>query len=351
VITVHCINHYLSMHFNQEMKIGFSVNLNIVVSNGLLILNINGPNSKYDLFYNKVLKFLKKIKLDSYVIKLLKKKIKQNLINIKKLNPWDYLSEKINEMFNPYEYSDQILLKEINNIKNNDIKKNIYNFFNLPVRNFTLGNLVEKDLDNLMKLDGESKIPELFKFNKIKSIRIKHPNRKEINNCIQVVYPIFKYSELNALLIFALQLIANQPFFYRLRTQEQLGYLVRFGKIKIRDSYYITQKIQSEKPLKYIKEKIDKFNEEFYDSLLKMDSNTWTNWKKTIRTELKKRDESTKQQFNKYLNEIVGGEYKFNRNELILHKLNELKLIDLQNLYKNKIYKTKKEIVLEIKGN
>ena len=37
---------------------------------------------------------------------------------------------------------------------------------------------------------------------------------------------------------------------------------------------------------------------------LKMDSNTWTNWKKTIRTELKKRDESTKQTFNKYLNEI-----------------------------------------------
>jgi len=351
VITVHCINHYLSMQFNQEMKIGFNVNLNIVISNGLLILNINGPNNKYDLFYNKVLKFLKNVKLDSYVIKLLKKKIKQNLINIDKLNPWEYMAEKINEMFNPYEYSDKVLLKEIDNIKINDIKKNIDNFFNLPVRQFILGNLEEKDLENLTKLDYESKIPKLFKFNKIKSMRIKHPNKKEINNCIQVVYPIFEYSELNALLIFALQLIANQPFFNRLRTQEQLGYLVRFGKIKIRDTYYITQKIQSEKPLKYIKEKIDIFNEEFYDSLLKMDSNTWTNWKKTIRTELKKRDESTKQKFNKYLNEIVTGEYIFNRNELILDKLNELKLVDLQKLYKNKIYKTKKEIILEIKGN
>jgi insulysin len=261
------------------------------------------------------------------------------------------MAEKINEMFNPYEYSDKVLLKEINNIKINDIKKNIDNFFDLPVRQFILGNLEEKDLEKFTKLDYESKIPELFKFNKIKSMRIKHPNKKEINNCIQVVYPIFEYSELNALLIFALQLIANQPFFNRLRTQEQLGYLVRFGKIKIRDTYYITQKIQSEKPLKYIKEKIDIFNEEFYDSLLKMDSNTWTNWKKTIRTELKKRDESTKQKFNKYLNEIVTGEYKFNRNELILDKLNELKLVDLQKLYKNKIYKTKKEIILEIKGN
>ena len=317
IITLHCINHYFSLNFNQEMKIGFNTSINIIVSYGLLVLNISGPNDKYDIFYNQVLSFLDKIKLESYVIKLLKKKIKQNLINIDKLNPWEFMSEKINELFNPYEYSHIELLKEIDKIKITDIKKNINNFLDLPLRVFTYGNILEKDMNKFNNYDTSLKIPDVFKFNQLKSFKIKHPNPKEINNCIQIVYPLFSYTKLNALIIFAIQLIANQPFFNRLRTQEQLGYLVRFTKIKVRDNYYITQKIQSEKSLKYIKEKIDSFNEDFYESLVKMDTNTWTNWKKTIRTELKKRDESTNQTFNKYFNEILNNEYQFNRNELI----------------------------------
>lgn len=351
IITLHCINHYFSLNFNQEMKIGFNTSINIIISNGLLVLNISGPNDKYDIFYNQVLSFLDKLKLESYVIKLLKKKIKQNLKNIDKLNPWEFISEKINELFNPYEYSHIELLKEIDNIKITDIKKNMNNFLNLPLRVFTYGNILEKDMKKFKNFDTSLKIPKIFKFNKLKSFKIKHPNSKEINNCIQIVYPLFKYTELNALIIFAIQLIASQPFFNRLRTQEQLGYLVRFSKIKVRDFYYITQKIQSEKSLKYIREKIDIFNEEFYDSLLKMDNNTWTNWKKTIRTELKKRDESTKQTFNKYLSEILSGEYEFNRNELILQKLNKLKLTDIQKIYKNNILKNKEKIILEIMGH
>ena len=82
-----------------------------------------------------------------------------------------------------------------------------------------------------------------------------------------------------------------------------------------------------------------------------MDSNTWTNWKKTIRKELKRRDESTYQSFNKFYSEIVSGDYEFKRNELILDKLNDLKLVDLQDLFKNKIYKSKNSIILQIEGN
>ena len=185
----------------------------------------------------------------------------------------------------------------------------------------------------------------------MKSFKIKHPNKKEKNNCIQILYPIFKYSELNALLVFALKLIADQPFFNKLRTQEQLGYLVRFGKIKVRDTYYISEKIQSDKNLNYIKEKIDIFNKEFNQTLLNMDTNTWTNWKKTIKKELKRRDESTYQSFSKFYTEIISDDYKFNRNELILKKLNELKLVDLQNVFKNKIYKSKNKLILQIEGN
>ena len=130
-----------------------------------------------------------------------------------------------------------------------------------------------------------------------------------------------------------------------------MGYLVRFGKIKVRDTYYISEKIQSDKDLNYIKEKIDIFNKEFNETLLNMDTNTWTNWKKTIKKELKKRDESTYQSFSKFYTEIISDDYKFNRNDLILGKLNELKLVDLQNLFKNKIYKSKNKMILQIEGN
>jgi insulysin len=353
IITVHCINHYLSMNFNQEMNINFDTSISILVSNGLLVLSINGPNDKYDIFYNNVLSFIKNLKLESYVIKLLKKKIKQNLVNIKKLNPWEYMSEKVNEKFNPYEYSDSVLLENIDNINVSEIKKNMSDFLNIPVRKLIYGNILEDNLKKLNNIsdEGNSKIPGKFKFNTIKSFKIKHPNKKEKNNCIQILYPIFKYSELNALLVFALKLVADQPFFNKLRTQEQLGYLVRFGKIKVRDTYYISEKIQSDKDLNYIKEKIDIFNKEFNETLLNMDTNTWTNWKKTIKKELKKRDESTYQSFSKFYTEIISDDYKFNRNDLILGKLNELKLVDLQNLFKNKIYKSKNKMILQIEGN
>ena len=85
---------------------------------------------------------------------------------------------------------------------------------------------------------------------------------------------------------YLLKTIISQPFYDKLRTKEQLGYLVNFGIKIIGDKVYISQKIQSEFDVKVIIKKINSFNKIFFDKIKNMSSEDWKNWKNIVKEEL-----------------------------------------------------------------
>lgn len=350
LIIIECINYYFNIYFNQEFKIEFSCSLNINLSHGILNLYITGLNDKFNIFATKVFDLIKTIKFDKFVIESVIDKIEENILNFNKKSPWNYIDEIINENYNPYNYTSKKLLNALKKIKLDDIKN--YDIFDKsPLEIFIYGNYNKKNIPKftMFKKNINKNIPKLFNYNKLKSKSVKHPNRKEKNKCIKIMYPLFKFSLTNCLIIRFIYEMTNQPFFNKLRTKDQLGYLVRFQYTKLRNEYFVVQKIQSDKKLDFVEERINLFNMEFYDYLLKITNNEWTNWKKTIIKDLKQNEESSYQLFSMYNNELLNQTKMFQKKELLIKEINKIKLKDIQKIYKNKILNSKDKLIFKIK--
>ena len=165
----------------------------------------------------------------------------------------------------------------------------------------------------------------------IKSNIWNHPNKKENENCISVNYLIGKFLPEKNILLILLTSIMEQPFFYELRTKQQCGYLVSIYSNKIGENYYITQKIQSSKTTDDLEKRIIKFNKDFKNQLKNIDLNRW---KDTVKKNLESPNQNTYEAFSENYNEILLKQYLFNRLELLVNKLEKVKLQDLINFYK-----------------
>ena len=184
---------------------------------------------------------------------------------------------------------------------------------------------------------------------------MKHPNKKEKNNCVKILYPCGKFNYKDYIRIIILISILDQPFYSNLRTKEQLGYLVSSSFFKLGDDisnkYYIYQKIQSDKDLNIVIKKIKKFNLEFYEFLKNLNEKNWNNWKKIIKKKLKERDNSTEERYFRFIPQLNSREYNFNRNKILIKQIKNVDSKSIINFYKNRILNSKKIVTLKIIGN
>jgi len=341
-LTASIINYYLSRQFSFLHDIGYNINLFLNITSGCLHLNISGFNDKIDTIFDNVITFIKKINVEEIIFSSKVKSIKDRLMNIDKLSSWEYLSVKLIEQVNDFDYNKDMLLKELKNINVDDIQNSVKKIFKGSLTTFFYGNIkldnmpdVEKHFNKNINLSNEN----LYEFNKPKTIQIKHPNKEEKNNTLQLIYYCGKYTPKLAIKQLMLNMIMRQPFYDKLRTKDQLGYRVASYMNTSRKQMYFNQKIQSEKTIKFINERIDIFNNEFNKLLNDMDNNTWINWKNTLRKELEQKEENTSELFNKYNIEILIRDFMFNREFLLLNKLDELTKDDIVKHYNKFINK------------
>jgi secreted Zn-dependent insulinase-like peptidase len=120
--------------------------------------------------------------------------------------------------------------------------------------------------------------------------------------------------------------ILRQSFFDNLRTKNQLGYLVSMGSTNIRNYNFIVQKIQSDKPIEFIEEKIRDFNKTIKKQIQEAEFEKFV---ATLKNELEEPEYSLEEKIDKYLPEISLREYLFNRDELLLDQLKKITRQDL----------------------
>jgi len=141
--------------------------------------------------------------------------------------------------------------------------------------------------------------------------------------------------------------ILSQPFFDELRTKNQLGYLVRMGQTNVRDEHYIIQKIQSEKPIEIVEEKINTFNKNITKIL---ESADFDKFMETLKAQLKESDYSLDEKFLRYYPEISLRQYLFNRNDILLENLDKVTKEDLIKFVK-KFINSENKIKIIVSGN
>ena len=350
LILIHCINHYISRNYNQEFKIGFNIFLNLNINSSYVTLGIQGFNDKFNLIFDNVINFINNLHIESYVFKSLIKSLKDGFYNYKKLSAWEYIEEKIGEQINKYNYEVEDLLKELKLIKLDDVRKIKDNLFSGKLTVFYYGNIKKEKLPNIdiFNKNLKKKEKKLFNFNIPKSITYNHPNKRERNNCINILYPCFEKNTKNHIKILFISKMISQPFYNEMRTKEKLGYRVNCSNRLVRNYFYMYEKIESSKSIDYILDKLSNFRKFFYETLLNMDTNTWKNWIKTIKQNLEEREESTSELFSNYYSEILIKEYKFKYDKMLLKELPNIKLKDIQKFYKKYILNNKKKIEIKL---
>ena len=330
---------YKSLYF-FDINVDYDINYNNI---NIYIKTINDID-KTKIFINEILNILLNIKKYNISHKFIKNTIKSVYNNIKNknlLNPNEYFLFIINSK---YKITD--LLKQIKLIQNYEILNFIYDIFiDTSLITFVYGNININDCKLFHKINYLYKNHQYndIKQNLLNNMIIKHPNKLEKLNTINYLYYIGTFNPRTIAIVDILKTILSDIYFDTLRTKEQLGYDLRYTSFNLNDQYYILEQVQSDKSVKYVKNKIDTFNKKIYKYI--NDANL-DNIKKNIKLSYDTDDKNLDDNYNKYLYEILYHKYLFNRKELIKIQFDTILKDDLI-LFLNNL--TKKEII--ISGN
>jgi secreted Zn-dependent insulinase-like peptidase len=291
--------------------------------------------------------------------RLLIKKYTNNLIisyremfeNTKYLNPTEFSSYLVNSMIIDTEYSYTELLEEINNITYNDIKYHISHLLDCTsVTSLTYGNIEVSNLINLFTPFTKHfyNFPYVLpNIRPIYDIEISHPNLKEKSHCINYYFSVGKFLPISYATILLLSKILSEIFFDSLRTQQQLGYIVKFFIATYRDEYYICEKVQSSYTPSFVCEKIDEFNTSINKLINEADLEKF---KEVTKQELIEKDSSLEEKINRYKPEIALRTYLFNRNILVRDQVDKITKTSIKE-FVDKLFQHSNRKVVIINGN
>jgi len=281
---------------------------------------------------------------DNYIENLILS-FKESYYNINYLNSWEYSSFFVKNIVFDTEFSPNDIINSLQKINHLEIKNYIKDIFN----NSALTSLIYGNLDYNKFNKILSKFSKFFKTNmyqlpltkQLLNTTINHPNINETSNCVSYYYYIGKFNPKDFILLNLSINILAQSFFDKLRTKHQLGYLVKMGISNFRDDYYIIQKIQSNKPIHFIEDKINKFNNKIKNIISLSDFN---NFIETFKNQLNEPDNTLEEKFYRYKPEISLRQFLFNRNQILLDylpKISKSDIIDFSTQFINDSNKIK----------
>jgi secreted Zn-dependent insulinase-like peptidase len=220
------------------------------------------------------------------------------------------------------EYPINQLLSALDTITYSDIHNHILQLFDkTALTTFIYGNISQDNIKKLFNTNKHSPLSSLFSNNiyplaptkKITQLSIKHPNKNEKSNLISYYYKIGTFTPKYFAILLLLYKIIRQHFFDILRSEKQLGYLVRLVIHNQGDEYYIAQKIQSGKSVKLVMNEIDTFNKNIQTYIK---NSEFKKFMETVIMELNEPEYNIDDKINKYLPEIIKRTYLCNRTQL-----------------------------------
>ena len=281
-----------------------------------ILLNI----SKYNIISDKYIKYL----LKSYY---------NNYKNIKNLSPYE-----LNYYYMNNEYNYINIIKTIKTIKINEIYEFINNMFiDTSLTSYIFGNINKKDCLLFSKFNNlfSNKHFNNKNMKLLENYNIKHPNKKEKSHCVIYSFYIGKYNPRDIVIFNLIKNILSTKFYDELRTKQQLGYIVNLSIYRKDNDYYILETVQSSKDIKFIKNKINKFN----DNILNIINNSdIEKYRDTLKKQIEAPEESMDDLYYDNLHEIIRNRFLFNINELLLKQLETINKDDIINsltIFKN----------------
>lgn len=331
---LYVLSYQIKEKFYDALLLGYSISITPNSSKNLLLLNVSGYNSKVNDLIKDILENIKELpNLEKY-INLVNIEYKQILEKYKTKSPFHLITDLFKNEILPNYKTDSELLE---NYQELSIKK-YYNLINKILegnKNFYLyGNYKKKLLskNNFNLVIKPNKIPN--------NLEMKHPNPKEKNRGIIKFYNLGKYQVRTQVLIKLINSKMSDDFFDILRTNHQVGYLVKQYYRNLNNELYLCQHIQTQKDLSQVEELIDNFNKDFIINFSKLTDLEFNEIKENVKKDILKPNENMEEQYYDDLDEILTNKLLFNRKELLAKEIDKIKFDELMEFLKKILTKS-----------
>jgi insulysin len=348
-----CLSFYLNQELFNILTLKFHISIIPRSIYNCVIFQYRCPSDpiKFNQFINKTIELIKTATIPSKVVQSKMENLKEELLNINKKNPWEYITYYHNKINQSNEYLHTKLLKTLETITEQQVINFINNIFeDCSLTMFFYGNLTYDQMPSNPIINKLIFYPQpIFpKINFNENITISHPNPNEKNNCVCFYFYVGPFAPIKWLHLFFVHLILENIFFDQLRTKKQLGYLVRLSLINMGDNYYMTQKIQSGRSCKEIIVEIDKFNNNIIKTV--NDCNL-DEWKISAKNYLKEKENSNNDFYTNFFSEIISRKYLFHRKKIVSTQIKNISKESIIEFINEYIFNNKYKSIICIKGN
>jgi insulysin len=258
-----------------------------------------------------------------------------------------------NDMLNSLQYIEYKHMINMNKFFNKNTKLKVYIHGNIETDKINKINILVKKLYSVNPCSYNSDLI----FNKNINMRKLSDSPSEKNNAICFYYKIgscvptrqnFDWCY-NQLIIDLINMTVREAFYDKLRTKEQLGYVVkgiikRFGTEDNKNIYYCFKIQSNHKNNDYLENRINDFIKNF-DLSKELDDEIFINNKMALENILLDPDKTMLQNASRYFDSIISPEEIYDIEKILVEKLKDITKKDVLSFYENKIKNAKPDII------
>ncbi|ODV92635.1 hypothetical protein CANCADRAFT_56288 [Tortispora caseinolytica NRRL Y-17796] len=316
-----------------------------------MVLSISGYNDKLHVLLEKILQEIVAFTVKPDIFKVVKQKLTQKFANFGYNAPYTQIGIYGSYVLNERSWSVEEKLEALATVTEDDVNNFSKKLFsNLFFEMLVHGNITKDQAFELAKLTTNTFGPESFIsadrqllsayiLPEGKSFRYDVPltDRENVNSCIDVFFQVGELTDrvMKAKLDLLSQ-IAVEPAFDRLRTEEQLGYVVFSGTRTSRTTAGFRVLIQSERDCRFLDNRIEAFLVYLEEILTSMNDEDFAKHVHSLTVKKLEKIKSLQEEGSRFWGYISSRYYNFTQRQedvQILAKLTKSEIIEFFNEY------------------
>lgn len=321
------------------------LNYRLTATNRGLDLALGGYQDKLPVLLEQILQEMHNVSLDAEQFERYRASLQRSLENQLKNKPYERALTELNLWLYEPSFSEQQLLAELNSLSLDEVKHYAQSFAQqVSTQMLIHGTVNEQQAQQLAQL-VEQYYPARQPAPKLPLVKQAEAGKQQLNLNLSHADKAFVLymqgpdnSDQQRARFALLGQILSAPYYNRLRTEEQLGYVVfatQYPQQTVPGLAFIVQAPQATP--EHILQSSTQFFQDFRDTLAQMSAAEFDNYKQGLITRLTEQPKNMSEKFAHFWRDIEVQRYSFDSNQSIADQVAAITLEEIQALYQQAI--------------